>query len=70
VETVTRRSVAQSCRDPAIGLCEGTPLRSEIETRDAGKLTEVTDAAAARIAARFGSGPVDGMIQAHVVIAS
>jgi len=70
LETVTLRSVAPSCRDAAIGLCQGTPLRSEIEARDASKLAEVTDAGAARIAARFGSGPVDGMIQAHVVIAS
>ena len=70
VETVTRRSVAPSCRDPAIGLCQGTPMRNEIEARDAGKLAETTDAAAARIAARFGNGPVDGMIQALVVTAS
>jgi len=70
LETVTLRSVAPSCRDAAVGLCQGTPLRSEIEARDPSKLAEVTDAGAARIAARFGSGPVDGMIQAHVVIAS
>jgi ubiquinone/menaquinone biosynthesis C-methylase UbiE len=70
VETLTRRSVAPSCRDPAIGFCQGTPLRNEIEARDAGKLEEVTEAAAAKIGARFGSGPVDGMIQAHVITAS
>ena len=45
-------------------------LRNEIEARDAGKLEEVTEAAAAKIGARFGSGPVDGMIQAHVITAS
>ena len=69
-ETLTRRSVAPSCRDPAIGFCQGTPLRNEIEARDASRLTEVTDAAAAKISARFGNGPVDGMIQAHVITAS
>jgi ubiquinone/menaquinone biosynthesis C-methylase UbiE len=69
-ETLTRRSVAPSCRDPAIGYCQGTPLRNEIEARDAGRLVEATKAAAARIAARFGNGPVDGMIQAHVFTAS
>ena len=68
-ETVTR-SVAPTCRDPAIGLCQGTPLRSEIEARDANRLMEATDAAASRIAARFGKGPVDGMIQAHVFTAA
>jgi SAM-dependent methyltransferase len=69
-ETLTRRSVAPSCRDPAIGFCEGSPLRGEIEARDAGRLAEVTDAAAAKIGARFGNGPVDGAIQAHVITAS
>src|SRR5258708_19062187 len=37
-ETLTRRSVAPSCRDPAIGFCQGTPLRNEIEARDANPL--------------------------------
>jgi ubiquinone/menaquinone biosynthesis C-methylase UbiE len=70
VETLTRRSVAPSCRDPAIGFCQGTPLRSEIEARDANRLVEATEKAASKISARFGSGPVDGMIQAHVITAS
>jgi ubiquinone/menaquinone biosynthesis C-methylase UbiE len=70
VETLTRRSVAPSCRDPAIGYCQGTPLRSEIEARDANRLVEATEKAASRIAERFGNGPVDGMIQAHVFTAS
>jgi len=70
VETVTRRSVAPSCRDPAVGFCQGTPLRNEIEARDANRLVEATEAAASKIGARFGNGPVDGMIQAHVIMAS
>jgi ubiquinone/menaquinone biosynthesis C-methylase UbiE len=69
-ETLTRRSVAPSCRDPAIGYCQGTPLRNEIETRDPGRLVEATEAAASKISAQFGNGPVDGKIQAHVVTAS
>jgi ubiquinone/menaquinone biosynthesis C-methylase UbiE len=69
-ETLTRRSVAPSCRDPAIGFCQGSPLRSEIEARDANRLAEATDAAARKIAARFGNGPVDGKIQAHIFTAS
>jgi len=70
VETLTRRSVAPSYRDPAIGYCQGTPLRNEIEARDANRLVEATEAAASKISARFGNGPVDGMIQAHVITAS
>lgn len=69
-ETLTRRSVAASCRDPAIGYCQGTPLRNEIEVRDASRLAEATEVAATKISARFGNGPVDGMIRAHVITAS
>jgi len=68
-DTVALRSVASSCREPAIGFCQGTPLRSEIEARGALRLDEATEAAADRIAARFGSGPVDGLMQAHVIAA-
>jgi ubiquinone/menaquinone biosynthesis C-methylase UbiE len=69
-ETLTRRSVAPSPREPAIGFCQGTPFRSEIEARDANRLAEATDAAANKIAAQFGNGPVDGKIQAHIFTAS
>src|SRR5919199_1347815 len=46
VETVERRSRAASPRDAAIGFCQGTPLRNEIEARDAGRLEAATEAAA------------------------
>ena len=67
IDTVTARSRARSARDVAIAYCQGTPLRSEIETRDATRLAEATDVAAEAIARRFGSGAVEGKIQAHVV---
>ena len=51
----------------AIAYCEGTPLRSEIEQRSSSGLQRATDAAAEALTARFGSGAVDGKIQAHVV---
>ena len=55
-------------RIPAIAYCQGTPLRNEIEARDAaGARARRPRPAAAAIAERFGSGPVDGKIQAHVV---
>jgi hypothetical protein len=50
-------------------MCEGTPLRSEIEARDATRLAEATDAATAALAARFGTGAIDGKMQAHIVTA-
>ena len=69
IDTIAHRSRAPSPREPAIGYVQGTPLRNEIEARDASRLEEATEAAAAAIAARFGQDPVDGKIQAHVVTA-
>jgi SAM-dependent methyltransferase len=70
IETVERRSWAASPRHPAVGFCQGSPLRSEIEARDPGRLGETTDAAARAVAARFGDGPFEGRIQAHVIVAT
>jgi ubiquinone/menaquinone biosynthesis C-methylase UbiE len=69
VETVERRSRAPSPREPAVGLCQGTPLRNEIEARDPGRLEEATDAAEKALAERFGRGPVENRMRAHVVTA-
>jgi ubiquinone/menaquinone biosynthesis C-methylase UbiE len=70
IATLALSSRAESPRDAAVGMCEGTPLRGEIEARDARRLAEATDAAAAALAARFGSGPIEGKIQAHVIAAT
>ena len=67
VDTVAARSRAESPRIPAVAYCQGTPLRNEIEARDARRLGEATDIAAEAVAQRFGRGAVDGKIQAHVV---
>lgn len=67
IDTVAARSRATSARIPAIAYCQGTPLRNEIETRDAARLGEATDVAAEAIGKRFGQGAVDGKIQAHIV---
>jgi SAM-dependent methyltransferase len=64
---VSARSRADSPRAPAIAYCQGTPLRNEIEARDASKLEQATDVAERAIARRFGKGPVDAKIQAHVI---
>lgn len=65
--TVAERSRAGSPHIPALAYCQGTPLRSEIEARGSSRLVEATDIATAAIERRFGSGAVDGKIQAHVV---
>jgi ubiquinone/menaquinone biosynthesis C-methylase UbiE len=68
--TLEKRGRAPSARDPAIGFCQGSPLRMEIEARDKSRLQEATDAAAAAVAQRFGPGPIDSKIQAHVIEAT
>jgi SAM-dependent methyltransferase len=70
VTTLPARSRAASCEGPAVAYCQGTPLRNEIEARDASRLTEATTVAAEAIARRFGRATVDGKIQAHVVTIS
>lgn len=72
IEIETRQEVsrAASARDAATAYCRGTPLRNEIEARDAGLLQLATDRAAEAIANRHGEGPVTGKIQAHVIVAA
>jgi SAM-dependent methyltransferase len=65
--TAAARSRADSSQVPAVAYCQGTPLRNEIEARDASRLGEATIHAAEAIAQRFGRGAVDGKIQAHIV---
>jgi SAM-dependent methyltransferase len=67
IATIAARSRATSAGIPAIAYCQGTPLRNEIEAGGASRLGEATDLAAEAIAQRFGRGPVDGKIQAHIV---
>jgi len=66
-QTVTARSAANSPRVPAIAYCQGTPLRNELEARDSSRLQHITDIAAKALERRFGAGPVDAKIQAHIV---
>ncbi len=69
IDAVDARSAAPSAREPAIGYCQGTPLRNEIEARDKLKLEEATAVAAEALAGRFGNGAVDGRIRALVITA-
>ena len=67
IDTVTVRSRSASPRDAALGYCQGSPLRGELEALDPAGLERSTDAAAAEVARRLGDGPVDAKIQALVV---
>jgi SAM-dependent methyltransferase len=70
VETVTFRSRASSARVPAMAFCHGTSMRGEIEARDPEALAKATDATEAALIERFGTGPIEGKIQALVVTVS
>jgi ubiquinone/menaquinone biosynthesis C-methylase UbiE len=66
VAVVDGKSKASSPRDAAIAYCQGTPLRNEIEARDAALLERATQYAADALAQRFGSGAIEGRIRAFV----
>jgi ubiquinone/menaquinone biosynthesis C-methylase UbiE len=69
VDAVDGRSRAASPEDAAIAYCQGTPLRNEIEARDAARLEEATTHAAQALARRFGSGAIEGRIRAFAITA-
>ncbi|HXW09111.1 MAG TPA: methyltransferase domain-containing protein [Steroidobacteraceae bacterium] len=54
IETLELPTVAPSPRDPAVAICQGTPMRHEIEAKGAGEVLRATEAAAAAVLARFG----------------
>jgi ubiquinone/menaquinone biosynthesis C-methylase UbiE len=69
IETRPALSRAPTPEYVAIAYCQGTPLRSEIEARDASKLQAATEAVAEAIRMRHGSGPVEAKVQALVITA-
>ena len=60
-------SRAPSAHTAALAYCQGTPLRGEIEARDPHGLERATSTAEAELVRRFGSGPIEGRIEALVV---
>jgi hypothetical protein len=50
-------------------MCQGTPLRGEIEARDPDGLAVATAAATGALQARFGTGPFENRMSALVVTA-
>jgi len=67
VTTDTKDSCAPSARVAATAFCQGTPVRNEIEVRDATKLAAATDIAVEELERRFGQGPIKGKMQAHTI---
>jgi hypothetical protein len=69
IETKQLRSRAASARDAAIGVCQGTPLRNEIEARIPGRPAEATDFASSQLASRLGNGSIAAKMQAGIFTA-
>jgi ubiquinone/menaquinone biosynthesis C-methylase UbiE len=70
IDALERKSNAASPSIPAVAYCQGTPLRNEIEARDAGGLESATRHTAEALARRFGNGPIEGRIRAFVITAT
>lgn len=72
IQVRTRADVSRAAGplEAATAYCQGTPLRNEIEVRDASLLPLATERAAEALAGRFGVGPITGRIQAHVIVAT
>lgn len=70
IETVELRSRAASARDAAIGLVQGTPMRSEIEQRGGDLLARATDLATRALEQFEGTDGFDAPMSAHLVTAA
>lgn len=69
IETVDRVSRIPSAQFAAVALCQGTPLRNEIEVRDGAALDAVIRTVQRALEERFGPGPFDHSMRAKVVTA-
>ena len=67
--TVTLPAGRLGADELARGFCQGSPLRHEIEARDKGALGVVTAAVEQSLRTRFGDGPIETTIRAHVITA-
>lgn len=70
IEEIRRESDVSSASEPAMGLCQGGPLRGEIEARDPDGLVRATAAVAAAMRERFGNDSFRAPLQALLATAS
>jgi SAM-dependent methyltransferase len=72
IEPLGLPTTAPSPRDAAVAICQGSPLRNEIEARSesggAVSLERATDGATAAVAARYGAGEVVAPSRAYLVM--
>lgn len=69
VEDVDIETHAPSAESAAIGMCQGCPLRGEIEERAPGRLDDVTAKVTEAVVKRYGKGAVPNPMRAVVVSA-
>ena len=70
IDAVEKSTRAGSAGDVAIAVCQGTPLRYEIEARAAsGELPAATRHVGEALEQRFGPGEIEGRSRAYVIIA-
>ncbi|MEO6255817.1 MAG: methyltransferase domain-containing protein [Sphingomicrobium sp.] len=69
-DTVELRSRAPSARDAAIGLCQGTPMRAELEKHGPGTLEYATQIATEALRQFEGADGFDAAMSAHIVLAT
>ncbi|CAG2150878.1 class I SAM-dependent methyltransferase [Cupriavidus numazuensis] len=66
-ETLAVTGTAASAHIVAVAYCQGTPLRADLESRGSDALQRATEASEQALAQEFGTGPVAGRLQAHVI---
>jgi hypothetical protein len=59
-----------SAQHPALGLIQGSPLGAEVTTRAPSGLDKAVEGAAQAITERFGPGPIEANMQAHIFTAT
>jgi SAM-dependent methyltransferase len=59
-----------SARHPALGLIQGSPLGAEVAAREPSGLDKAVEAATKAVTERFGPGPIEASMQAHIVTAT
>jgi ubiquinone/menaquinone biosynthesis C-methylase UbiE len=69
-ETIELRSRAPSAREAAIGLCQGTPMRAEIEKRGLDALDQATQCATEALRRFEGPDGFEAPMSAHLVTAT
>ena len=69
IETVSLTGTSSSARSAAQGLVKGNPVINAIRERGTADVDEIVLALARALEARFGAGPLQVPLRAHVVTA-